>query len=390
MLFLGSGISFPSELPNVNQITVSLLNDEWFNHSDLTFVRGEHPSEYFRKQNFVPRLQLFLKILKEFSDSFYQKRNQNSASYEDLFYLCKQIDDHESGEVDNPGLIPFIDFLNSKIVDICKPIPSKPEFKIDLKVLANRSCDFIQNVVWNSLSTNKEPVGMELIVELAKLNRIDKLDIVTLNHDLLLEKLLSNNDLPFIDGFDSPDGEVRYFNPVLYSNNNKINFYKLHGSINWYRFRNYDKKRNITMDRYGMAIGNDLWHTKDSTGNMLDIIDIHPIFLTGSYNKLSSYNFGIFRFLNCKFDEAIANHNIIIMSGYGWNDKGVNGRLMQWIKSSLKNKIVLLHRNPIEQIKKRSKSPMWHSYDGLVKEGRLVPIEKWLSEAGFADISDYL
>ena len=53
MFFLGSGISFPSELPNVNQITESLLNDEWFDHSDLTFIQGKHPSEYFRKQNFV-------------------------------------------------------------------------------------------------------------------------------------------------------------------------------------------------------------------------------------------------------------------------------------------------------------------------------------------------
>ena len=216
MLFLGSGISFPSGLPSVDKITNSMLDDDWFDHSDLTFVRGEHTAEYFRKQNLVPRLQSFLRILKEYSDSFYLKRKQNSANYEDLFYLCKQINDHESGEVVNPGLIPFIDLINTKIVDICKPIPSKPEYKIDLKVLTSRSCDFIQNVVWDSLSTKKEPEGMEMIVELAKLDSIDKLDIVTLNHDLLIEKLLSNNALYFIDGFDASDREVRYFNPDLY------------------------------------------------------------------------------------------------------------------------------------------------------------------------------
>jgi len=389
ILFLGSGISFPTGLPNVNQITESLLNDKWFDHSDLTFVKGEHPSVYLRSQNIVPKLQSFLRIIKEDNDKFLKTRYNRTSNYEDLFYICDQIYSHESGEIDNPALIPFIEYLTKRTREICIPIPSRPEQEINLKFLADRSCDLIQNVVWHSLSTNKKPVGMDFLIELANSKEIENLFVFTLNHDLLIEKTLSNNNIPFIDGFGTNDGEIRYFNPNLYSNTGKIYLFKLHGSINWYRFRIYDDNNNVTIDKYGMLIGNDPNHVKDKEGNFIDNISIHPIFLTGSYNKLYSYNFGIFHILSCLFDDFLSKSNLLIISGYGWNDKGINGRLFQWLRSSLKNKIILLHREPEEKIKKGSKSPMWHSYDDLVKNRRLIPVKKWLSEANFEQIKQY-
>ena len=69
LLFLGSGISFPSNLPNVNELTTKVLNDSYHDHTDQTFYQGNHPSEYFQEQNIVPRLQAFLKLLKEMSSN---------------------------------------------------------------------------------------------------------------------------------------------------------------------------------------------------------------------------------------------------------------------------------------------------------------------------------
>ena len=68
------------------------------------------------------------------------------------------------------------------------------------------------------------------------------------------------------------------------------------------------------------------------------------------------------------------------MSGYGWNDRGINGRLFEWILSSSDKRLFLLHENPEEKIKNNSKSAMWHRYDDLVNDGRLIPIKKWLSD----------
>ena len=76
------------------------------------------------------------------------------------------------------------------------------------------------------------------------------------------------------------------------------------------------------------------------------------------------------------------------MSGYGWNDKGINTYLFEWILTSQKRKLILLHENP-ESIKE-SKSAMWHRYDDLIKWGRLIPIKKWMSNTSLNDILEYL
>lgn len=44
ILFLGSGISFPSGLPNGYEITHSMLYDKWHSHSDQLYYSGLHPS----------------------------------------------------------------------------------------------------------------------------------------------------------------------------------------------------------------------------------------------------------------------------------------------------------------------------------------------------------
>jgi len=107
---------------------------------------------------------------------------------------------------------------------------------------------------------------------------------------------------------------------------------------------------------------------------------LQQINMHSTYNKLSAYNFGIIRAIHNKFENRFWNHRLMIMSGYGWNDRGINGRLFEWILSSPDKRLILLHREPEEKIKKNSKSAMWHRYDELVKGGRLIPIKKWFSE----------
>jgi hypothetical protein len=76
------------------------------------------------------------------------------------------------------------------------------------------------------------------------------------------------------------------------------------------------------------------------------------------------------------------------MCGYGWNDKGISGRIFEWLESRLENRLILLHPNP-EKLK-HSKSAMWHKFDQLFASGRLVLIKSWLSNTNYDDIKDYL
>lgn len=386
LLFLGSGVSFPSGLPDTKTITERILNEKWYEHTDMNFYKGEHPNEHYRKYDITPRIQKFLIILKEFSDPYFLSRRQSETNYEDLFYLCQQIEDNELFEIDNPLIDPFIKQLQFKLIgmDIFPSIPPTNKI-IDLKYLSNRAMALIQCVVWNSLYFDGYPVGLDLILELKE--NIKFMDIATLNHDLLLEKVLHENKIDYVDGFGSPEGQIRYFDPTVYDNDSEVKLFKLHGSLNWYRFR--ITENNLTFDKYGLALANDIWHLKDDNGHFVTNLDGKPLFLTGSYNKMLDYNFGIYRIIHSKFDQALARNKIIIMSGYGWNDRGVNGRIFEWLGSSMDNRLILLHENP-EDLKRYSRSALWHRYDELVKGGKLIPIEKWFSDVSFSEISKYL
>jgi hypothetical protein len=392
MLFLGSGVSLPSGLPTTEDLTQSLLNDDWFDHGDNNFFPGHHPSyeTYLPDHNIVPLLQKFLKLLKRTYDKYLISRRGMESNYEDLFYLCQQMDDELSGEVDNPMIIPFLTELNNRIDFLSESMPNRPGVELNIKYLASRCLDLIQCVIWNRLSYKGEPQDLNLIIELVHRPDLINLDIATLNHDLLLELLFSNKAIEYNDGFNQPDGDIRYFEHILFKKKSKINLFKLHGSINWYWFRTpiETNGQQKTIDRYVMTLNPDNDHCKDSSGQMLTDLGGRPIFLTGSYNKLSSYNFGIINKMHHYFDESLYSHDIIIMSGYGWNDKGINGRLFEWILSSPDKRIILLHQHPEDL--KRSKSAMWHRYDGLVENGRLVTIKKWLSETKIEDITQHI
>ena len=210
------------------------------------------------------------------------------------------------------------------------------------------------------------------------------MDIVTLNHDTLIEQQLLQDDIQFSDGFGDPVGEARYYDPDLLSEGHKkVNLIKLHGATNWFHLREERDGKNI--DRYGMPTHWDVHHLKTEDGNWLSWIGWTPIFLSGTYNKLMDYNFGIFADLQHQFYQALNRHDIMIMSGYGWNDRGINGRIFEWLSSSSNKRLFFLQERP-EEIKEKSKSAMWHRYDEEVRQGRLIPIPKYLKDVSVSDL----
>ncbi len=390
ILFLGSGISYSSGIPSVSEITDDALTGSWHDRTDQNFARGKHPSKNIEKSNNVYKIQSVLKIIKNVSDHYYIERERPKSNYEDLFYICKQIVDNELREIDNPAIDPFIELINNKITELCDPIFNKPEIRIDLKLLAQRACDYLQCVVWNSIGYGVEPTGLDVISKISTNGLFDKTSIITLNHDLLIEKELNKSRINYADGFGQQNGDVKFFQPELFSQRtNTVSLLKLHGSINWCTFR-IEKENGDVEDRYGLALKSDLDHCRDDNGRYYMNISARPLLLIGSYNKLMAYNFGIFRQLNNEFDKALSKSHTIIMSGYGWNDRGINGRLFEWLFEDRKNRILLLHENPEISIKDNSKSAMWHRYDDLVQQNQLIPIKRWMSDVTLESIKSIL
>lgn len=390
LIFLGSGVSYASGLPKVEELTHIILNGEWHRHTDSNYYPGQHPNnEYFRKNEFSKKIQKFLNYLKGYADKYMKTRGLKEATYEDIYFLVRQLHDELSGETDNPVIGDLISKIRIELDVDHNPDFSDIGTQLDFKDFCWRAEDFINCVVWQSLYTKNPPTGFDLIAELNGSNLFERIDIATLNHDLLVEKYLESQMILFTDGFSLPDGDFCYFKPDEYKiSNNKVRLFKLHGSIDLYRMRTLNKDTDTTTDFYAKVSGNH-WRMRDANGNFVgDTLNSYPIFLTGTMNKLSDYNFGIIRTIHLIFDEVLRSHDTMIMSGYGWNDKGINGRLMEWILSSSDKKLILLHEDP-ESIKK-SRSAMWHSYDNLVKWGRLIPVKKWFSDTRLEDIIDYL
>lgn len=394
IIFLGSGVSKPTDLPDVQEITQSVLSGKWHNQKDENFYKGEHPSEYFRQHNLVPHLQSFLRIIKEYCDAYFKARRDNETNYEELYYICQQLEDEEKGEIYNPIIKPFAEIVKNKISDVIIPHSGTFNSKMSLKFLASKSCRFIQCVVWNELSTRNEPIGLQLLLDLINDSGTKTVNIASVNHDLLVEKLLERSKIDFVDGFGERKGDIKFFDPELYDYSiAKVKIFKLHGSLNWFRYRKKLQTKNgdIAIDEYGVPIHPDHEHCKDENGDYYGLtLEGKPIFLTGSYNKLLDYNFGIFRTIHNKFDNCLSKTDYMIVSGYGWNDRGINGKLFEWILSSMNKRLILLHETPEESIKKRSKSAMWHRYDQLIQEKRLIPIKKWFCEVTKEEIIEIL
>ncbi|MCX6340515.1 MAG: SIR2 family protein [Candidatus Aureabacteria bacterium] len=377
ILFLGSGVSFPTGLPCAKKVTDSILSDEWHSCSDGIFRPGPEPNQYFRDDNLAPCLQQFLKLLKEYADAYYSNKHRPESNYEDLYYLAQQIEDEELGEIFNPAIRPFVEEIKNKTVALC----SREQFGIkDLtfRELGWKACIFIEYALWQLLGTNNNPEGMNLIKELALSPEVEALDILTLNHDILVERFLSRNGIQYADGFGLPDGDVRFFKPSTYDEDIKVRLFKLHGSINWFWLRR--REGDIAIAEYGIPINNDIWHFKDAKGENIDNLMGGPRILIGTYNKIPDYGQGIFSGVHLKFQSILPERDLMVMSGYGWNDRGISLRLREWLNSSMDKRLYLLHQNPESEIRDKSKSGMWHWYEPWVKEGRLVPIKQWLCD----------
>ena len=122
-------------------------------------------------------------------------------------------------------------------------------------------------------------------------------------------------------------------------------------------------------------------------GRRLTTLDAHAHFLTGSYNKIAQYGAGIFLTQMQEFDRALDTHSVIVMSGYGWGDKGINMRLKNWLWAKRGRRILLLYEN-LESLG-HSKA-LFFQVEKLLEKQMLVPIGKWFCDSKIAGLAPYL
>jgi hypothetical protein len=324
----------------------------------------------------TPVLQKFLALLQPYADQAHPQ-DENDGNYEDFYFLADQIaDDYQTWSV-NPAIHPFLDRMKTQAKGIADRLHTS------IGGVADHTRNFIRSGVHQLVAKITAVRGLDLIEALAHAESIERLDLVTLNHDLLVERLFEAKRIAVEDGFGEPVQGVRYFEPSRFESDARIRLFKLHGSINWYRFRG--EKGNAFSDRYGIPVRGDPAHCQGADGAFLDNVDVIPWILAGTSNKATQYGFGIYAEMHFWFHKLLHEHDTVVMSGYGWNDRGINGRFMDWLHQARQNRLFLLHANP-DEIAQKSRSAMWHRYEPLVEAGRLVAVPKWMQDVSLDDL----
>lgn len=373
LLFVGAGVSIPSGLPSAAALTNELFKPRTSDDAQTTRLRAllrliaDYDSADIKRVGPYRTREGFA-----FSGAIYRG---SASTYEDIYFLCEEMSLWNIGLSDNCLTTPFMDCIERSAGDLLDG--SSPVERLwNLGRLARPACDLIAAIVADTL---RRPylTGFELISDLATSADIEELNIVTLNHDTLVEAFLTDLGIDYSDGFGPKDGDVRWSDDRSYENYRRVRIFKLHGSVNWYGFQRRGTSQNAVF------LGRDISEAKDGSGQPLSLEYRAASFLSG-LNKSVSYDRGIYADVHFRFAELLRCCDRIVMSGYGWGDTAINHQLAAWFDRAFANRMILLHEESKSLM--NGSMIMASGYNGWVDRGQLIPIERWLCDTRLRDV----
>ena len=289
-----------------------LLTDPYHHQGGGVFCRGTDSAETPDVDGLTGRIRELINLINDYDTSDIKDSGcRLSRQHDDLrrcllslpadqpleYRVGRQLDDHAfSGAHRDAWPAPLL------------PAGSPKSRVHDLAKLASNACYFIETVVADILC-HEYKQGLNLLFELLASPNIEQSNIVTLNHDTLVEQCLCTNGIAFVDGFGLPDGDVRWNDDRLYeAPTARVRLFKLHGLVDWYRF--WDAP-----NRTASVLVKDAAAAKNADGKLLNRQTGRPTFLSG-INKVTAYQRGIFADVHFRFHQVLRQCSDIVMSGY--------------------------------------------------------------------------
>ena len=197
-------------------------------------------------------------------------------------------------------------------------------------------------------------VKLSLITEaIAQLGPAN-VNVITLNHDLLLERTLEKSELPWTDGFENENlkHENRFeFLPEKFRDASRTRVLKIHGSVNWFYAGSNELGWKCWKIPYPWKVDPD---------DQISIDYETSQFLTGSTTKALAYTKGTFGAIHCAACRLLEESPIIVCSGYGWKDLPFNEMLRDWSKYHQEPRMWLLHsEDRIKEFEGKKKPFFW-------------------------------
>jgi hypothetical protein len=383
--FFGSGISFPSKMPSVYDITKSALAEDWHFHTDQCFYPGRHPGAPAPDAVTVAAKGFLTKVNEcaaDYLTDLSRHRVSRKPHYEDWFSLAEQASRLATDYTPNLAVVEFLRCLRRETAQYHCGFDRGPVGVDGFVGLATIACDFLHWVVHHNLNrASGSRHGLGLISETA--NAVDALDIFTLNHDLLVENQLKDDGIADVEaGFDDKNhGKFSVFGGWSKIRRKKVRLFKLHGSLNWhlYDFPNWARQYAIPQ--------NDLWHSTDENGNLVRPVEGKAAFLSGTIVKEQRYGLGLWGELFSNFREHLSRHTHLICCGYGFGDPGINHRLEQWVDDRLdgSNRLVILAPGSPEKF--LADKPLW--LHRLFEQKRVLFVGAYLENCTLDQIAGY-
>jgi len=391
LFFFGSGVSVPSGMPGVTDITRGVFEDplqkDQFGGAYVTpssdSLDPEPPWDAY-----VPTIRCFLNIVREYAKRVLKESEseEQGVTYEDLFYLCQQVHNDQFLGPANLAVRPFSKWLGDEAQKYLIESPNPKDERNPLAYTASEACLLIQNVVHHQLDRfPKSIVGFQPLLD--AIDELERVTIVTLNHDLLVEQLLQQHGVDYTDGFYRQDGQARRYTPEsLFSDTYRVRIIKPHGSINWYLAYPPDELKKPVQGRWMRMVYIASERTrqssiKDKQEREYHIITAAPSVLSG-VGKEMEYNSDIFGDMMEAFLYALRNVTLVVESGFGWNDKGISRRLTGYLEQNVNRKLLLLHPNGFTS---RYLDPRFNNLHLDTKQ-LVTDIKKYLCETTWVEI----
>jgi hypothetical protein len=354
VFLLGAGVSFDllplsRELTEMVRTAKAPDGREVHRFSDSTYGLANPFEGDNLGQEHVRRVTAFL-------DWLANRLPQKSRDYEALFFACRQIHDALTDEMENALLEPFLAECERQVLAL-PPRPlghgSNPE------ELSQEALNYIGAIVLDALSPSRQhPIdagrlkqGYRPLLDACGDAEVDRLDLVTLNHDTLLEKGLRDAGATVEDGFhraktgwrmfNGRRARVQFWRGFRGRTRGRVRLVKLHGSIDWWRLRpvggDWSDETVARADSYPQRL-------RDATGAEWETPENSPVMLVGTFNKILDYTRPFHLQQYAVMRRALLMSDALVIAGYSFRDKAVNGMITDWYYAKARSSRPLVSR----------------------------------------------
>lgn len=345
---LGAGASKGAGLPLADDLTGKVLNDEF----DILKSGNNPPDQQSTSQSILPFLR-WIKVQVGCAGT----SDSSVLNYEDFAYMAAQVRDHLLREYDNPAVHPLIQKALSEVWPL---LSGSFEPRRELREIADKTVRYISNVVVQAVTNHATDFNyFHFLTKVPPQCNEGTLNIFSLNNDTLVEQFLLMNGKRFIDGFDPAlSAEGGQWKPMLFEESaeaDMIRLFKVHGSINWFRYR--PDGENCRDEFRRIRVGNAALQEYLKLPLANRPADL-PEILLGTFNKMLQYTGVLYLPLHYWFYRELETMDALVVCGYSFGEKGINQRIVNWLDGKQHRKMAIIDACTEEELWKKARKVM--------------------------------